>query len=398
MEKHLTWTPEEDARLKELSGIGTYAEIARALTNQFNIEITSEAVRKRTKKLGISTKAPPIDYKTTTEILADGSHKSDKLLRMSEEQSKDVNYLLEAHGYDRDTWELVSARNNIWNVYSKQDGVQTLYSSKITVKPKKDGLNIDGLIKAIENIDQVRVHIDPLKKFDGGLLEIPIFDSHFGISDYEYYKPTQQKIIDRLSSRSWERVLFILGQDMLHNDGFRGTTTSGTIIEQVDTVKAWEDARKMFEPLIELALSLSQTVDVIYSPGNHDEGLGWAFVQMIKARYPQLNVDDRMEQRKAYVYGDNFIGITHGDKGRKDLHNIFPIEFPQEWAGAKNREIHTGHLHVEETKDVFGMAVRTLATRNRTDKWHKDNGFVGAHKRFMLFEYSRAELESIHYV
>jgi len=121
-------------------------------------------------------------------------------------------------------------------------------------------------------------------------------------------------------------------------------------------------------------------------------------MQMIKARYPQVNVDDRMQQRKAYVYGDNFIGITHGDKARKDLHNIFPIEFPVEWSGAKNREIHTGHLHVEETKDVFGMAVRTLATRNRTDKWHRDNGFVGAHKRFMLFEYSEKELESIHYV
>ncbi|MNJ75937.1 hypothetical protein D3C77_731230 [compost metagenome] len=69
-----------------------------------------------------------------------------------------------------------------------------------------------------------------------------------------------------------------------------------------------------------------------------------------------------------------------------------------EWAKAKNREIHIGHLHVEDAKDVFGMVIRTLSTRNKTDKWHKDNGYVGAHKRFMLFEYSKSNLESIHYV
>lgn len=396
MQKHITWTPDEDERLKQLKGTGTYAEIAIKLTQEFKFLFSGESVRKRSKKK-VEAQAPT-GYKETVEILSDGSHRSDKLLRMSADQSKDVNYLLKAHGYDVNAWELVSARNNIWNVYSKQDGIQTLYSSKITVKPKQSGLNIDGLIKAIKGIEPITIALNRIETRDKYMLEIPIFDSHFGISDYDYYKPTQQKIIERLSTRHWERVLFILGQDMLHNDGFRGTTTSGTPIEQIDTIRAWEDARRFFEPLIELAIVQGGVVDIIYSPGNHDEALGWAFAQMIKARYLQVSVDDRMQQRKAYVYGSNFIGITHGDKGRKDLHNIFPIEFPLEWSGAENREIHTGHLHVEETKDVFGMAVRTLATRNRTDKWHKDNGFVGAHKRFMLFEYSEKELESIHYV
>ncbi|WMT42836.1 hypothetical protein RE628_11415 [Paenibacillus sp. D2_2] len=397
MQKHQTWTDEELKRLSELKGTGTHAEIAEKLSHEFNTTISSEGVRKRLKR-GCKVAQAPLNYKNTKEILPNGSHRSDRLIEMSEEMEKDPSYLLRAHGYDPEMWELTATTWSEWGQHNRQDGTVTLYASKITIKPKQIGSNLDGLIKAIENIDPILFTYEQVETEDKRMLEIPIFDSHFGISDYEYYKQTQQKIIERLSSRHWERVLFILGQDMLHNDGFRGTTTSGTIIEQVDTAKAWEEARKFFEPLIELALSQYSVVDIIYSPGNHDEALGWAFVQMIKARYPQLNIDDRMEQRKAYVYGDNFIGITHGDKGRKDLHNIFPIEFPQEWAGAKSREIHTGHLHVEETKDVFGMAVRTLATRNRTDKWHRDNGYVGAHKRFMLFEYSEKELESIHYV
>lgn len=39
-------------------------------------------------------------YKETTEILTNGIQRSDKLIKMSEEQSKDVNYLLKAHGFD----------------------------------------------------------------------------------------------------------------------------------------------------------------------------------------------------------------------------------------------------------------------------------------------------------
>jgi hypothetical protein len=97
-------------------------------------------------------------------------------------------------------------------------------------------------------------------------------------------------------------------------------------------------------------------------------------------------------------YGRNFIGITHGDKARKDIHNIFPVEFPIEWAKAECREIHMGHYHIEDMKDRFGTMVRTLSTGNKTDKWHKDFGFVGGHKRFMLFEYSQKEVEAIYYV
>jgi len=396
MKKHSTWTPEEIRRLEELRGSGTLAEIAAKLTEEFKLFISSEGVRKRLKRVEASP--APTGYKESFEILPNGAHRSDRLVRIAKEKIKDPKYLLDAHGYNPNEWELISSKWSEWNQHNKQDGTVTLFSSQITVKPKSNGPNIADLIEEIKNIKPIVITSNPAKVTEKRMLEIPIFDAHFGISDYEYYKPTQQKIIEKLSLCKWEEVLFILGQDMLHNDNFRGQTANGTQIEAADMVKAWNDARKFFEPLIEHAIRQSNKVNIVYSIGNHDESFAWAFVQLIKERYPQVNVDDQMQERKAYVFGDNFIGITHGDKARKNLHNIFPIEFPLEWSGAKNREIHTGHLHVEETKDVFGMAVRTLATRNITDKWHRDNGFVGAHKRFMLFEYSEKELESIHYV
>ena len=60
-----------------------------------------------------------IPQKETVEIHSDGRQTSEKLIKMSNEQSKDVEFLLRAHGFNPDVWELVSARNNIWNICSK---------------------------------------------------------------------------------------------------------------------------------------------------------------------------------------------------------------------------------------------------------------------------------------
>lgn len=403
------WPSEVISKLIELKSAHpelSDKQLSDRLSETYGKRYTYNAVRKklmRMRKKGTKAEIPdpgilPDFNGSSTEIHSDGTQSSNKLLRMSIEDSKDVNFLLQAHGFDREVWELISARHNIWNAYSTQDGIQTLYASKITVRPRKNEYTLQHLIEAIKDTKPIHIELAEIVTNEKRLLEIPIFDAHFGVSDYTYYKPTQTKIMILLTSRYWEEVLFIIGQDMLHNDDFRGRTANGTQIETVDMVKAWHDCRSFYEILIETSIKQARSVKAMYAKGNHDESMSWAFVQYLKARFPSIIVDDDLTERKAHTFGDNFIGITHGDKARKNLHNLFPIEFPAEWSKAKNREIHTGHYHVEDGKDVFGMMVRTLATRNKTDKWHKDNGFVGAHKRFMLFEYSEDELESIHYV
>ena len=392
------WTDEERNYLIDLvEKHGTkWSKIAKLMSKKFGHRYTSEQCRSQWRTN--PQKVQPIEYKETVEILPDGSHKSDKLLRMSAEQAKDPEYLLKAHGYDPNEWELKSARSNIWNVYSKQDGIQTLYSSKITAKPKKEGLNFDKLLEQIEKVKSFNIKTNPIELENKKLLEIPLFDQHFGVSSYEYYKPTQARILEKINSRHWEEILFVIGQDMFHNNDHKGRTANGTQIEQVDMNKAWEDAEKFYFPLIDAAHEKSNKVIIKYSKGNHDESLSWTFVKMLKRLYSDAVVDDSFQERKIHTFGKIFIGITHGDKGRKNLQNIFPVEFPMEWANATVREIHTGHYHREDGKDVFGMMVRTLATRNKTDQWHKDMGYVGNHKRFMLFEYSEDELDAIYYV
>lgn len=353
-------------------------------------------VTKKTKH-SKSPKAKPDDFKETIEYHGDGSHTYSRLIQLSAEQKKNPRYLLEAHGYDPDEWELINAKVSEWTGYSKQDGQFPMYASKITIKPIKNS-GVNRIIEAINNVQPIYFQASYIEASNKKLLEIPIFDSHFGVSDYEYYKPTQNRIYNKIIKNHWDEILFVVGQDMFHNNDHRGRTANGTQIQVVDMHKAWEDCRSFYEPLIEVALKSSNKVKIIYSKGNHDETISWSFVKFLSARYPQVEVDDSFEERKIHVFGRNFIGITHGDKGRKNLHNIFPAEFPMEWAKATNREIHIGHLHTEDAKDWFGTVIRTLATRNKTDDWHKNNGYVGSHKRFMLFEYNENELESIHYV
>ena len=380
--------------VKEQFGFEHSAETLRKYAGGWKLESEYEEIEEASN----TENEPLIKYKETTEILGDGTQKSDKLISMSNEQSKDVNYLLQAHGFDTTEWELISARNNIWNVSSKTQGVQTLYSSKISVKPKgKNGFNMEKLLETIKRDVKPVVVERPLETGDK-LLEIPLFDMHFGIADFDYYISTYQKVANKIKSIKWNTVVFVIGQDLLHNDGFTGKTTSGTFIEKVNTEKAWDDAYLFYLGLINFALGSSNNVHVIYSCGNHDQGISFGFVKTLEAKFPQVTFDTAMKQRKGYTWNNIFLGFSHGDKGANRLGKNFLTEHGASIAKAKIVEIHSGHIHHEVTKDDFGIVVRALATGAKTDDWHDDNGFIGAMKRFEIFEYSKDALDGIDFV
>lgn len=376
------------------------------LVDMFGLDYSAETLRKKSygwkdflenEEVEQLNTEEEVTYKETTEILADGSHKSDKLVRMNAEQSKDVKYLLEAHGFDPSSWELVNAKNNIWNVYSKIDKVQCLYSSKITVKPKVNGFDFEKFLE-LANKKIKPIHIDN-KITDGtGLLEIPLFDMHFGVNTYEHYLPVRDSILSKITSKKWDKIFFIIGQDLLHNNGFDGKTSSGTPIEKVNMDKAWEDAFTYYCELINAAMNNSNSTESSYSIANHDDSMSWALVKCLEIKFPDVKFDTSKKVRKGFVWKDVFLGYTHGHKGASRIHENFLSDFGKQMAVAKVVEIHSGHLHAEAAKDKFGVLVRTLSTGGKTDDWHDENGFVGSHKRFQLFEYSPCSLDAIYYI
>lgn len=259
---------------------------------------------------------------------------------------------------------------------------------------------IEELLEAIRDNTPI-AQIKPTIREDAeGMLEIPLFDMHFGIADLDYYRNTLDEILGIVSSKHWDKIIIPVGQDLFHNDSItKGVTTKGTLIEKVDLKQAVYDAETFYCNLIDTALQKANEVSVIYSPGNHDKTVGWLFARILKTRYGDI-VDDSTKERKAVWWNGCFIGITHGDKQRDTPNGLmcnFTTEYPALFATATVREIHTGHLHNESSRDVYGVQVRRMSTGNKDDEWTIEEGYR-AKKRFMLFEYMPNRLKSIHYV
>lgn len=259
---------------------------------------------------------------------------------------------------------------------------------------------IEELIEAIkDNTPIAQVKPKVIEEAEG-MLEIPLFDMHFGIADMEFYRDTLAEILAIVGSKHWDRIVIPVGQDLFHNDSItKGITTKGTLIEKVDLKQAIYDAKTFYFNLIDKAIESANEVSVMYSPGNHDKTVGWLFVQILKERYGDI-VDDSTAERKAVWWNGCFIGITHGDKTTDTANGLrgkFTMEFPTLYAMAKVREIHTGHLHREDLKDEYGVLVRRVSCGNKNDDWTTDEGYK-SQKRFMLFEYAPNRLKSIHYV
>lgn len=249
-----------------------------------------------------------------------------------------------------------------------------------------------------ENTAPVMVRPQDMEEAEPEMLEIPLFDQHFPQNDHI---STYVGLIPIVESKVWEEINIIVGQDLLHNDDFRGRTSSGRPIEQVDMVKGWELARIFYSNLIGHCLRHAKRVKIIYSKGNHDESMSWAFVQMLKAMFPEAEVDDSLRQRKCISWRECFIGITHGSYKKsslQDLRGQFTIQFAAEFASAKVREIHAGHLHREEERDIYGVMCRRLAHSGIEDDWTDDEGLIGAHRRFMVFRWKPGRLAGIDYI
>ena len=274
------------------------------------------------------------------------------------------------------------------------------------IKQAANEVDYDELLQKIQQVP-VADYVEPVGNDNScGMLEIPLFDMHFGIADLDYYTETLNNLLALVYSKRWEQIFLIVGQDLFHNNDFRGNTANGTPIEKVDITKAFVNARDFYFTLIRACLAMADKVDISYSTGNHDETIGWFFFQVLKQAFgTQATFDDRTDMRKCFHWKQIFIGYGHCDKGRanaKDIRCQFTVEFPMQFADSVIREIHLGHLHTEiadgTERDVNGIMVRRLSTGNITDDWHKENGYVGNHKRFMTFEYASDWLKDIHYV
>ena len=276
-------------------------------------------------------------------------------MKLTEEQKKDADYLLRVHGYDPNQWEIVNAKQTIWNQNSNKKGMIDLYSSKITVKPRKGfNWNEENIRKIFDSLGTDKVfepEIYEEKENDRNLLFIPLADIHFGLyatmelsgEDYNTRIAKRRvryvidKVLERISDKHIDKIIFLVGNDGINADNIAGTTTSGT--PQDNQLNWFDTIRQFTELMIEVLDKLEQIAPVLafLVPSNHDLHSMFGICETLKAYYrnnPNITICGEATQRKYFRFGKNMIGFSHDEK-EKNVAKIMAAEQPKIWGETK---------------------------------------------------------------
>ena len=206
-------------------------------------------------------------------------------------------------------------------------------------------------------------------------------------------------LIAKSEGFSIERVLFCIGNDILHIDNVYNTTTAGT--PQDANGKWWQHFELALDVYVKCVEILRQIapVDVIHSMSNHDYQSGFHLAHALKSWFrntKDVTFDISVAHRKYYKYGSNLIGLEHGDGAKMDkLPLLMAQERPVDWSETKFRYWYLHHLHHKvkhkwlDAKDYIGVTVEYMRSPSGTDSWHNRKGFTGVQKAVEGFIHER---------
>jgi hypothetical protein len=200
-------------------------------------------------------------------------------------------------------------------------------------------------------------------------------------------------IIEKSKSFNIDKIVFVAGNDILHIDTPKRTTTAGT---PQDTDGMWYNnflvAKKLYIDVLDELVKIAD-VHVMYNPSNHDYQNGFFLADAIKSWYrncSQITFDTDISHRKYYQYGNSLIGTTHGDGAKQqDLPLLMAQESKDMWSLTKHRYVYIHHLHHKVSKDYIGVTVEALRSPSGTDSWHHRNGYQHSPKAVEAFIHSK---------
>jgi len=344
--------------------------------------------------------------KETFELKSDGSHELQKFVEACEEDLKSPDKIMEILGYDPLEWELTSSRHNRWNVYSKRDGKQLMYSLKANLKPRKIKITVDKITDIVNKLDlNLGVVGDYMYVSDGDvILEIPMMDVHFNkfideritgtVSNMETVKQDYLSVVNyflsRVKDREIKKIIFPVGQDFFNSEFDKNTTQGTPQDNEKPSDIMFEEGTTLIFQSIELCRKVAP-VEVLYVAGNHDMTIAYYAMSALKRGYDMANIKgvtfDLLIKRKYVEFGKCLIGYTHGNKEKAKIEkeNLMQVEASEAWGRTKYREWHLGHEHHEDVIERGGIKYRKINSITATDNWHYENGYVSALRMAQAF-------------
>lgn len=277
----------------------------------------------------------------------------------------------------------------------------------INVKPEADKFNPEQFIQQL--VSEIKIWapeyrpITRTPQIDGHCLVFDPADIHIGklASSFETGEEYNQEIavqrvkealgglLNKASGFNIDKIIFVTGNDILHIDTPKRTTTGGT---PQDTDGMWYDnflkAKRLLIDVIETLVTVAD-VEVVYNPSNHDYMSGFMLLQAVEAWFrnsKNVTFNNNMSHRKYVQYGKNLIGTTHMDGAKmQDLPLLMAHEASNYWHECKHRYIYGHHVHHKVSKDFMSVNIETLRSPSSADGWHHRNGYQYAPKAIEAF-------------
>lgn len=198
-----------------------------------------------------------------------------------------------------------------------------------------------------------------------------------------------ESLMNKCNGFSFDKIMYVIGNDILHTDTPKRTTTAGT---SQDTDGMWHKnflvAKSLHVKIIEMLMTVAD-VYVQYDPSNHDYMSGYFLADTISSWFSKsenVTFNTSINHRKYFRYHNNIIGTTHGDGAKEsDLPLLMAHETGIDWAECKHKYFYTHHIHHKKSKDYMGVTVESMRSPSGPDSWHHRNGYVHSPKGIDAF-------------
>lgn len=189
--------------------------------------------------------------------------------------------------------------------------------------------------------------------------------------------------VDRLveMSPAAEQALIINLGDFFHADSPENRTARSGHALDVDTrwPKVLSVGIRIMRRIIDRALVKHASVRVVNEIGNHDDNSSVMLGLCLAAYYelePRVEIDTSPSKFHWYEFGQNLIGITHGNGIKRDqLPGIMACDQAVAWGRTDHRYWYCGHVHHESVKEYPGVVVESFRTLAARDAWHAASGY-----------------------
>lgn len=317
------------------------------------------------------------------------------------EEIKSLEDLIEKCNIDTTKWEVLRYVQNAWGNPGSQK-----WQVKAWLGPKsKNGKFTEDFNRFLRTYQspQVRIYAERVinDRLPDSCLIINKQDAHFnkydiqGRNDIEERFEVVERKIDKIVKKAAlsahiGKVVYVVGSDQFNSE-WTGCTTKGT---PQQNLTGFHDSFELIcnheIRVIDNLLRQTDSLQILYIAGNHDEYVGWHMIKWIQAYYrnqPNLTVDTSHLYRKYVQYGAAALMFNHGDSMKPQaLAQLFPIEFRDSWSECENFYVFTGDKHREINADFNGIKFYGIpALSNARGTWDHKQGYTGGRAELTAF-------------